>query len=372
MLRLRREGRGRHESKFAITLDMPAPLRRSAGYATSVQGRMALVTTTPDGTMSDDEQTTEDEVLEGRPSEWMTPEQRERERRIWRWLILGGIVFMVLFLFAFWPVMAGRLNAAKQLDEAQALLGQAENSASAVDKAVAVQLSPAAEPSIADYSPQFLVARRELKQAVALVDAGMPHLADEEQSRGQLIETAAKARLTMLALAPAILATSEKAVRAQALADSGWQQLGQASAEETTAVDSYAQKTAPAVETASVHAQRALELANGARTPFSQAATAFPQAGFDRYVAYAKTRAAALHSLIAAAKAWLAGDTGSAAIAFRAYTAAAAKAQAAEAALPYAPGAATSKAFRALEGRSLAAYSNAKSQAVTADKALQQ
>ena len=322
--------------------------------------------------MSDDEETTQDEDLEGPPDDWMTPELRERERRMWRWLILGGVALVVLFVFAFWPVMAGRLNAAKQLDEAQALLGQAENSVDAVDKAVTIQLSPDAASSLADYSPQILVARRELKQAVALVGDAMPHLTEDEQSCGQLISTAANARLAMLARAPGILATSVKAVKAKALADQGWQQLGQASAEETMAVESYGQKTASAVESASVDAQRALESVNGARTPFSQAATEFSQAGFDRYVAYTKTRATALRSLLAAAKAWLAGDTGSAATAYRAYALSVAKARAAEAALPYAPGAATSRAFRTLVGGSVAAYSKARTEALNADKALEQ
>lgn len=295
--------------------------------------------------------------------------QRQRERRIWTGLAGAGLVVLLLFLLAFWPVMAGRLNAAKQLDEAQALLGQASSTMAPLDKLVSAQLSPAAAGGVPSSAAQILVARRELNQALALVDDAMPHLTEDEQKRGELIRTAAKARLVMINRAPAILAASAKAVDSKSLVDRAWELTLHASASEIAASSNYGLGKASAVESASVSLQRVKGQLGDARSLYSQAASAFPGLDFERYVAYVDVRRQGVALLSQAAAQWLEGDVVGAAASHAAYERSVAKASAAVAKLPSAPGA-PGRAFRIVAGPAADAYAHAKQQALDAEKAL--
>ena len=313
----------------------------------------------------------------GQSDDDLTPQQRRalrqqehRERRIWTGLVFAGLVVLVAFLFAFWPVMAGRLDAAKKLDQAQALLDQAKGTVDSVNRTVTKQLSPEADAGVPDTAAQILVGRRELNQAVALIDSAMPHLTEDEQTRGGLIRAAAEARLAMLHRAPTILVASVKAVASKSLADRGWALTVSATAEETRAVQGYLLQTAPGVENASAAIARIKGSLTDAASLYSQAASAFPNAGFDRYVSYADKRVRAVSLLKQAAASWLSGNRAGAALSFAAYKAARAQADAAGKQLPYAPGAASGEGFRKVAGFAADAYAKAKKQALDADKAL--
>jgi hypothetical protein len=300
----------------------------------------------------------------------LTPSERMRDRRIWLWLIIGGLVVLAAFLFAFWPVMQGRLNAAKQLDQAIALLGQAEGTMAGADTAVTTQLSADAQPSAPSVATELLVARRELTQANQLLDDAMPHLTEDEQHRAQLAQTAAKARLAMVDNAPAILVASVKAVQAKALGDRGWALSQHAKADEADAASDYQFQTASKVESAAVAVTTVQIELTDARSLYSQAASAFPTAGFEHYVSYTDVQTASVAQLAQAATLWLHGSQPLAKATFALYQISAAKATAAAKSLPYAPGSATSAAFRKLAGSRVAAYTSAKKQAEDADKAL--
>jgi hypothetical protein len=295
--------------------------------------------------------------------------QQHRERTIWTGMVVAGLIVMSGLMYLFWPIMAGRLDAAAQMDQAQALVVRTESSIDAIDKVVVVQLSPRATAGFPDVAPQVLVARRDLKQAVALLDDAMPRLTDDEQKRAKLIRAAAKSRLDMAERAPAILATSAKAVKAKAFADQAWKTTQSASAAETAAVSLYRTGKASSVASASASLQRIKGQLGDARSLYSQAASAFPGAGFEHYAASASQRSQAVKLLTEAASTWLSGDAAGASADYAAYQKAAATASATAAKLPAAPSV-PGRAFRKAAGPAVEAYAKAKQQMIEADKAL--
>jgi hypothetical protein len=300
----------------------------------------------------------------------LTPAQRRSERRMWRLLILGGVVVLAAFLVGFWPVMQARLDAAGQLDQAVALLDQAAGTMAGIDKTVATQLSADAAPAVPSIAAETLVARRELNQASSLVDDAMPHLTDDEQHRAELARAAINARLTMIKNAPSILAASAKAVRAKTLGDRGWQLTMRANAAQANASHSYQLQTASAVETASAAMTVIRAELGDASELYSQATSAFPAAGFQSYAAYVSMRAVDAAQLQQAATVWLGGDVPLAKGVYSRYRTLAAKSAAAAKRLPYAPGTATGRAFRVVAGSAADAYAKAKRQALDSETAL--
>jgi hypothetical protein len=169
--------------------------------------------------------------------------------------------------------------------------------------------------------------------------------------------------------APAILATSAKAVKAKTFADQAWKTTQSASAAETAAVSLYRTGKASSVASASASLQRVTGQLGDARALYSQAASAFPGAGFERYVASTSQRSQAVKLLTAAVATWLSGDTAGASADYAAYLKAAATASAAAAKLPAAP-TVPGRTFRKVAGPAVDAYAKAKQQMIDADKAL--
>ena len=293
-----------------------------------------------------------------------------RDRRTWLWLSAAGAVVLVLFMIGFWPVMAGRLNAAKQLDEAAVLIGKASGTVDGIGKVIADQLSPQPSKQIRDVSAESLVARRELKQVLSLLDDAMPHLTEDEQRRGELIRTAAEARLTMLDSAPIILKTSVRAVSAKELADTAAAQVRFADQSEKRANTLYSKKTALGVSTANDLYGRASASLTLARAGYSQATTAFPEADFAGYQSYLDMRRDALKTAQLSASVWLGGDLAGGRLLHNAYLSQNKQAAAALAKLPSAPDRVVGDAFKRIAGRSRDAYEKARTQADNAEKAL--
>ena len=296
--------------------------------------------------------------------------QHARERRIWWSLAAAGVVVLTIFGLLFWPVMAARLDAVKQVDEAQAHLAQADSPIAQIDKVVAVQLSPEGASAVPSIETQMLIARRELNAAEGLVADAMPHLTEDEQKRAELLLTAVKARRTMVDRATTILRASVKAVKAKTIADQAWQLTLLALSDETSATQKYQSHKASSTARALAAVVTIRERLGEARALYSQATTAFPEAGFQRYVVYTDMRRKLVDQLELATRLWLAHDLAGAASAFAQYQASAAKVEKVRAALPYAPGTATGIAFQKLAGRAADAYAKAKQLAAQTDKAL--
>ena len=314
----------------------------------------------------------EDSVSE-QPADAESPRKaaaEARDRRTWLWLSAAGAAVLVLFLLAFWPVMAGRLAAAKQLDEAAALLGKASGTVGGIDRLVTDQLSAEPSKQIRDVSPDALVARRELKQVQSLLGDAMPHLTEDEQRRGELIRTAAEARLKMLDSAPLILKTSTRAAAAKELADSAAAQFKLADQSEKRANALYKQQTALGVRTASDLYARASGNLKIARSIYSRVATALPGVDLAAYQSYLDMRRGALKTALLSASVWLDGDIPGGQLLHGAYVAQNKQAIAAAEKLPSAPGRVVGDAFKRIAGRSRDIYEKARTQADNAEKAL--
>jgi hypothetical protein len=302
--------------------------------------------------------------------------RRSRSRRLnrqpWMWprVTIAAALVLVLLLLGLWPGMKGRMDAAEQLTQAEALLAQAKGTVAHIDETVATQLSSQAEPSVPSVAAEILVARRELTTASKLIDEAMPHLTHEEQHRASLLKTAADARLVMIESAPRILKASVKAVQAKALGDRAWRLTRLSAKVEARAARNYAEQNASKVESAAVAMDAAMGQLAEARPLYSQAASAFPDAGFERYIAYTDQRRKQVGRLADAAMQWLDGNRDEAESIFAGYESSVAKTAKALAALPPAPGNATGTAFRKVAGRASDAYDKAKQDALRTDKVL--
>ncbi len=321
-----------------------------------------------------------DPDLPPRPDDGLTPRERrerrlklrrERKRQVRRrvLMIVAVLTVLVVFMYSAWPVMAARLEAAKQMDQAQALLAQAKPTVDDIDRIVTTQLSARATNGVPDIATRVLIARRDLRAAAALLDDAMPHLTDQEQTRAKQIQTATTARLDMLDNSPAILTTSVKAVTAKTVADEAWLLTQGSSTVESAALTAYKSGKASAIASASASLQRVKGQLADSRLLYSQAATAFPAAGFDRYTAYSDLRIQAVTVLAHGMVAWLQGDVAGAAIDYAVYRRAAKKAADAAATLPAAPNA-PGQGFRRVAGHAADAYAKARQEALNADKAL--
>lgn len=302
---------------------------------------------------------------------WRTRAERPA-RRPWLWprLAMAAAIALVFVLLGLWPGIQGRLQAAEQITQAEAMLASARAKVSRIDDTVSTQLSAEAEPRVPSIAAEILVARRELNTTVRLIDEASPHLTKQEKSRAEAMRTAATSRLAMIGVAPGILHASVSAVQAKTIGDRAWALTKAAVRREMQSVRMYESRAASRVESAAITMHTAaLQLAE-ARGLYSQAASASPDAGFEQYLVYVDLRRAQAKRLESAAQRWLAGDAVGAAEAYAEYRSAAGKAAAGLAALPVAPGAATGAGFRKVAGAAVDVYSRERRKALEADKRL--
>ena len=325
--------------------------------------------------MTDEHPPTAHEFEDGEP--YVAPRlrrERGKRKRTKRnrafWLVLGGVALVALVAAVVVPAMRARSVAAQQLDQANVLLRQADGTADVVDRTVSAQLSAQAAPNVPNVAAEILVARRELAQASKLAKDAEPNLTQDQQNRAQLVQAAANARLAMIDSAPEILIASVKAVQAKSLGDRAWHLTAIASDAEVVAARNYSVQVASKVESAAVSMTTIKRQFEDARDLYSQAASAFPDAGFERYTAYVDLRSSEAAQLEAAALRWLSGDKVAGAIAYARYRTESSQAARAAASLPAAPGNATGVAFRRVAGVAADRYARAKKQALQADKAL--
>jgi hypothetical protein len=318
--------------------------------------------------VADDPTDPDDSEARARAEEYERMEARDR--RTWLYLSAAGVVVLVVFMLGFWPVMAGRLEAAKQLDQAVALLGKVSGTVDEINKVVRDQLSAEPSAQVSEMAAETVVARRELKEISALLDDAMPHLTEDEQRTGELVRTAANARTKMLDTAPKILKTSERAAKSKAIADAAAAQVKYADQTEARANVLYNQQTALGVRTAGDLYGRASGSLKLARAGYSQAASAFPEADFSAYLAYIDVRRAALKTAQESSTAWLGGDLAGGKLLHKAYQSQEKQAAAMAAKLPTAPGRVVGDAFKKVAGRARDTYEKARSQAQDAEQAL--
>lgn len=298
------------------------------------------------------------------------PAEVRRDRIVWTTLIVLGVIVATGALALGWRVIQGRLEAAKQLDRAMALLKQSDATVTAVDEIVRTGGSPDAAERAEEIAPRVETARTELAEANALAGAGYDRLTDDEQKRARLVQASAVARGEMLASAEPVLASTTKAAAALKLAEEAWARTLAADALARQSVADYNKLATADVKDALAAGEKATAGFTAARNLFSQAASAYPEAGLDAYVSYASARLTLTKLSARAQKAWLAGKSDQADDAIAAYNKKSAAVVGDAKKLPGPPSGAITQAYATGADGPSSAYFKARERAVEADTAL--
>jgi len=293
-----------------------------------------------------------------------------RDRVIWTVLIALGVVVLVIAGILGWRVMSERLTSAGQLDSATTLVESADPAVIAIDEVVRAELTPEVGRKARELGPTVTPAKRQLQDAVDLVNAAYPNLNDRERRRATLLRNTALAKIQMLNQVPAILSANYMAAEARPLAEDAWTRTLAADKLADSAVKSYNKLTKAGVQASAVNNAKAEKGLTEARQLFSQAATAFPEAGMDRYVAYVDQKLVVVSISRKSDSAWLAGKLAEANSLIATYNAADAKGVAMAKQLPASPATAIAEAYEAMADAATDAYFEARKKASTADQQL--
>lgn len=292
-----------------------------------------------------------------------------RTRVVWTTLLMLGAVALAIAGVFGWRVMGGRLEAARQLDRATLMVERADNTVLACDEVVRAEVSPAIAVRAREVEPRVVPARKELEAALKLIDAAMPRLTDDEQRRATLLKAAAAARIEMLDAAPAILSASIKTAEATPLAADAWVSTLAADKLMDRAVVEYNKLTKAGVQASVTFNAQAEQGLAASRELFSRAATAFPEAGMERYVAYLDQKLKQVALSRKSDAAWMADKTAEANKIIAAYNVEDAKSVALVKQLPVTPSAAIADAYKRIADTATASYFEARTRASDADEA---
>lgn len=294
-----------------------------------------------------------------------------RDRMIWTTLVVLGALVAAGVLALSWGVIEGRLNAAKQLDRAVALLKGTDATVTAADEVIRADLGPEMAAKAADVATRVETARTQLAEANTLSVAGFDRLTDDEQEQALLLQQATQARLDMLGSAAAVLSATERAASAEGLASQAWIKTHVAEELALQSVADYDAATKADVRNAVVANREANAGFAAARDLISQAASTFPEAKLDAFVAYIDTRLALAALSTKAHDAWLAGSSVQANKLRASYIKENDVAAGALKQLPGSPTAAVTGAYKAMTDTPSSAYYKARQKAAEADEALE-
>jgi len=298
------------------------------------------------------------------------PEEVRRDRIVWTTLIILGVLVAAGVLGLGWRAFEGRLDAAKRLDRAMALLKQSDSTIASVDEIIRSGVSSAAGARAAEIAPQVDTASSELAEANILAATGFERLTDDEQERALLVQAAAKARGEMLSSAREVLDATGKAALAAKLADEAWTRMLAADDLARQSVADYNKLTAADVRKGAAAGEKATAGFTAARDLFSEAASAFPEAGLGEFVSYVDGRLALVALSTRAEKAWLAGKSGQADKLISSYNKQSDAIVRRAKKLPGPPDDTIAQAYRALADGPSSAYVRARERVVEADTAL--
>ena len=297
-------------------------------------------------------------------------EATNRKRLIWIALVAVGVLVLLVAGIVAWNVGSVRLEAAKKLDQATTLVESADRYVIAIDAVVRAEVTADVGRRARELEPTVLTAKNQLADAARLVTQARPKLNDEDRRRAGLLKTTAEAKIAMMEQAPLILSANSKAAEAQPLAEEAWALAIASDALADSAVASYNKLTKAGVQASVLNNGKAEQGFKDARDLFSRAATAFPEAGMDRYVAYVDQKLAQVAISRKSDAAWLAGQIAQANALIAPYNKADAKGVAMVKALPQTPAVAIADAYKTTADAATDAYFEARRRASTTDQLL--
>ena len=239
-----------------------------------------------------------------------------------------------------------------------------------LDEVVRGQLSPVLAEKANAVREQVPGARNALEEAIVLIGEAHDSVTDDEQESSQLLAAAASARLKMLRPADAILTANAKAGRALEPAKQGWALVLAAEKVADEAVQEYNRLTKEGVTKSSQLSGQAEDTLRNGRAYFSEAATAFPEADFKRYLAFVDGKIGLLQISKQSNAAWLAGKLPEANAIIARYNTEEQTVIAIATTLPSTPGKAVADAYDRLVAGDTKEYFDAREEATKADAAL--
>jgi len=318
-----------------------------------------------------DEPTTGPEIP---PERVLTPEGEAAYRRASRRAVLVAVAVVVVVFAAAGVIgtkaISRRFEGARNLDKATRLLEEADAVVLDVDEVVRAEASPEISSRARKLLERVDAAELDLEQVVSLIDRSLPYMTENEQEQANLNRAAAVARLEMLDPARTILEASAKAGDALEPSRAGWDLVVSGEKLADDSVRQYNRLTKASVAASSRLAKQAEDKLRSARPFFSEAATAFPEAGFDRYTSFVDAKISLLSLSRRSNTLWLAGKVAEANAAINRYNAAEKKVIALGAALPESPGAAVASAYERLADAATKEYFAARERATKADAEL--
>lgn len=290
-----------------------------------------------------------------------------------RAIILAVTIVVVVFSAAGiigTRAISRRFAGARDLDQAQELLKAADAVVLDVDQVVRAEANAEIAASARALGSRIPIAKSDLEAASRLVEGAMDSITEDEQRRALLLKSAAAARLEMLGPAQIILAGTAKAGDALEPSRLGWELLVAAEKLADDSVKQYNRLTKQSVAASSKLASQAEAELSKARSHFSEAATAFPEARFDRYLEYIDAKVILLSLSRQSNTLWLAGKLAEANAAIARYNTQDTTAVALAAALPESPGKAIADAYEGIAGTATKEYFSARESATKADAKL--
>ncbi len=248
-----------------------------------------------------------DSPATGAPTE---PDAPTRPRRRWvATVVLGAIVVAALAYgawYAYREVERSR-DIEARFTAARDRLAALEADLLLVDAAVQEGLSSASETATADALDRAGVVAEGAREVSATIAGLMSDLPDEQVPLANALKASAAARAEMMDEAPLVLETDLKAAAAIVAADAALAEIKAADESIAKASTEFNRHVKAGVEASTAHSSQAELHLNAAKSAFTTATAAFPEADFSSFVGYVDAKLA----LVAEAKAidalWLAG-----------------------------------------------------------------
>lgn len=293
-----------------------------------------------------------------------------RDRIIWTTLIILGVIVAAGTIALSWRLIEGRLGAAKELDQAVALLKGSDATVTAADEVVRAAVSTQSAAKAAAVAPLITATIAQLVEANRLAGNGFDRLTDDEQKKVRLVQAASTARAEMLKKVPAIISARSQAAQADEAAAQGWTRALAADKLALKSVASYNKLKRADMKAAAVTNAKAKAAFTEAADLLERADLAFPDARLGVFSVYIDGRLKLLAVSKKAGDAWLAGNIAEANSLRLEYNKTDEVAVQRAKQLPGTPQAAIADAYKSLVDAPVREYYKAREKAAEADKAL--
>ncbi len=309
------------------------------------------------------------------PPQTGAPAPGEGRKGLTAAIVVIAIVAIAALGIAGWmyyQTTATQRAAVEQLEEATAFVESADVVVLELDEIVRAEISSEMTTQVAGVAERVPGAIDELEQAIVLIDDSIEDLPDDEIAYARALKDSASARLDMLAQADPILEANAKAAAALGPANEGWALVLEANELSRQSVVEYNKLTQDSVKKSAELTRQSNVAITEARSLFSEAATAFPEAELQPYIVHCEAKLAALLISKQADEAFLGGRPAEANTLSDKFNAAERELAAKAAELPPSPAIPIAAAYESLARESTELYFQARTQATEADARLRE